>query len=223
MKWTGQLSLADIAARSRRASAALPIRDGRASVARPSVFARRVTTMARHDGGELPTVRIWSAVSRGRLRADPDALDPGRPPASPLARGRDAAVTGIARILDRSGTTWLGARSHGHSPDPPLSGQTAGVGLTWWRMHARMPTRWLTVDLRCSHGDAGNRPWPTGMDGRAPLRCGRKASGARIANCASRAVWTSRRVQRVWVSPDGRRRWSLADAGAFSPGRRCVS
>ena len=37
---------------------------------------------------------------------------------SPLVWGRDAALSGIARILDRLGITWQRARSHGHSPDP---------------------------------------------------------------------------------------------------------
>jgi transposase len=37
---------------------------------------------------------------------------------SPLAWGRDAALRGIARILDRLGITWQRARSHVHRPDP---------------------------------------------------------------------------------------------------------
>jgi hypothetical protein len=37
---------------------------------------------------------------------------------SPLAWGRDAALSGIARILDRLGITWQRARSHVPSPDP---------------------------------------------------------------------------------------------------------
>jgi hypothetical protein len=35
-----------------------------------------------------------------------------------LVWGRDAALRGIARILDRLGLTWQRARSHGPSPDP---------------------------------------------------------------------------------------------------------
>ena len=37
---------------------------------------------------------------------------------SPLVWGRDAALRGIARILDRLGITWQRARSHGPRPDP---------------------------------------------------------------------------------------------------------
>jgi len=37
---------------------------------------------------------------------------------SPLAWGRDAALRGIARLLDRLGLTWQRARRHGHRPDP---------------------------------------------------------------------------------------------------------
>jgi hypothetical protein len=35
-----------------------------------------------------------------------------------LVWGRDAALRGIARILDRLGLTWQRARRHGHRPDP---------------------------------------------------------------------------------------------------------
>jgi hypothetical protein len=35
-----------------------------------------------------------------------------------LVWGRDAALRGIARILDRLGITWQRARRHGHRPDP---------------------------------------------------------------------------------------------------------
>jgi hypothetical protein len=37
---------------------------------------------------------------------------------SQLGWGRDAALRGIARILDRLGLPWQRARRHGPSPDP---------------------------------------------------------------------------------------------------------
>ena len=37
---------------------------------------------------------------------------------SRLVWGRDAALRGIARILDRLGIPWQHARSHGPRPDP---------------------------------------------------------------------------------------------------------
>ena len=51
------------------------------------------------------------------------------------------------------------------------------------------PNQVVTVD-RDDVTVTGARPWPTGMGGRAPIRCGRNGVWRPIATCASWAVWT---------------------------------
>jgi hypothetical protein len=60
---------------------------------------------------------------------------------SQLAWGRDAALSGIARILDRLGITWQRAAVMGLALIPTIR-PNCRRSQTWWRMPARTPTRW---------------------------------------------------------------------------------
>jgi hypothetical protein len=63
-----------------------------------------------------------------------------------LAWGRDAALRGIARILDRLGITWQRARSHGPSPDPHDQAKLQEIADVVEDARAH-PNQVVTVDL----------------------------------------------------------------------------
>ena len=65
---------------------------------------------------------------------------------SQLAWGRDASLSGIARILDRLGITWQRARSHVHSPDPHYQAKLQEIAdvVEYARAH---PNQVVTVYL----------------------------------------------------------------------------
>jgi hypothetical protein len=65
---------------------------------------------------------------------------------SPLAWGRDAALSGIARILDRLGITWQRARSHGPRPDPHDQAKLQEIADVVEDARAH-PNQVVTVDL----------------------------------------------------------------------------
>jgi hypothetical protein len=65
---------------------------------------------------------------------------------SQLAWGRDAALRGIARILDRLGITWQRARSHGPRPDPHDQAKLQEIADVVEDARAH-PNQVVTVDL----------------------------------------------------------------------------
>jgi len=83
---------------------------------------------------------------------------------SPLAWGRDAALRGIARILDRLGITWQRARSHGPRPDPHDQANLQEIADVVEDARAH-PNQVVTVDL--DDVTVTRRPTLANGDGRA--------------------------------------------------------
>jgi hypothetical protein len=83
---------------------------------------------------------------------------------SPLAWGRDAALSGIARILDRLGITWQRARSHGPRPDPHDQANLQEIADVVEDARAH-PNQVVTVDL--DDVTVTRRPTLANGDGRA--------------------------------------------------------
>jgi hypothetical protein len=107
---------------------------------------------------------------------------------SQLAWGRDAALSGIARILDRLGLTWQRARSHGPRPDPHDQAKLQEIADVVEDARAH-PNQVVTVYL--DDVTVTRRPTLANGYGRAGADQVRaERSLATIANCASWAVWT---------------------------------
>jgi hypothetical protein len=103
---------------------------------------------------------------------------------SPLAWGRDAALRGIARILDRLGLTWQRARSHGHRPDPHDQANLQEIADVVEDARAH-PNQVVTVDR--DDVTVTRRPTLANGDGRAGADQVR-AERSRATDCDLRSV-----------------------------------
>jgi hypothetical protein len=83
---------------------------------------------------------------------------------SQLAWGRDASLSGIARILDRLGITWQRARRHGPRPDPHDQAKLQEIADVVEDARAH-PNQVVTVDL--DDVTVTRRPTLANGDGRA--------------------------------------------------------
>ena len=102
--------------------------------------------------------------------------------------GRDAALRGIARILDRLGLTWQRARRHGPSPDPHDQAKLQEIADVVEDARAP-PNQVVTVDR--DDVTVTRRPTLANGYGRAGADQVRAERVWRpIATCASWAVWT---------------------------------
>ena len=137
---------------------------------------------------------------------------------SQLGWGRDAALRGIARILDRLGLPWQRARRHGHRPDPhdQANLQASADVVADARAH---PNQVVTVDR--DDVPVTRRPTLANGDGRAgadPVR----AERSRATDCDLRSVGSLEVVTGQVVT---RRATTMGRAtlAPFFPDRRAAS